>query len=225
MAGPLDDETEPLVPGLIKHHGYGLLTTNSQPFEDSLEFFDGINGEAWYQAKQRPYLWFLIPTLHPSIPVERVDLLVSNIFAHHSLHATVFSETDQYPNNLDVVASRHVVPMGGTSVSHTYHFRTNAESGWGSLVTKYRSANTPEEVHSKPWIENTTFGYTSVEGLESEYEIEFDHKGNHFNIVKKIRPLTIGVMAADWDVDMDLQEIVEGLCKDAGLDRVFQDIV
>jgi hypothetical protein len=134
------------------------MTCGSQPFHDSLEFCDGTEGEAWYQWAQRPYLEFLIPTLHSSIPVDKVDLLVSKIFAHESLLATVYSETDQYPVTPDTIESQHVVPLGGTSDPETYHFRTNAEPGWGSAVTKYRSAKTAEEVLSMPWTATTWHG-------------------------------------------------------------------
>jgi hypothetical protein len=39
-----------------------------------------------------------------------------------------------------------------------------------------------------------------------------------------MRALAIGVMGREWDVEMDLQEILEELCKDAGMSRVFPDI-
>jgi hypothetical protein len=129
--GPIDPETKPLVPVLIKLHRYGLLTCDSQPFEDSFGFFNG----AWCQAKQRPFLWFLIPTLHPSFPVEKADLFISALFAHPSLRAKVFSVTDQYSKNADAVASRRVVPLGGTSLSQTYHFRTRMQGLAGQVVS------------------------------------------------------------------------------------------
>ena len=52
-----------------------------------------------------------------------------------------------------------------------------------------------------------------------------DRGGNGFAVVKGMRALAIGVMDREWDVKMDSQEIVEELCEDAGMSRVFPDVI
>jgi hypothetical protein len=57
-AGPIDDETIPLVEGLLKLHDFRLLTDGSQPYEHQHAF---RLGEEWAEYQQRPYVTFTMP--------------------------------------------------------------------------------------------------------------------------------------------------------------------
>ena len=54
---PIDEETLPLVEGLLKVHDLGLLTYSSQPYQDDRCF---RVGEDWADYQQRPFLSFLV---------------------------------------------------------------------------------------------------------------------------------------------------------------------
>ena len=54
---PIDEETIPLVEGLLKIHDLGLLTYSSQPYQDDRGF---PVGEDWADYQQRPFLSFLV---------------------------------------------------------------------------------------------------------------------------------------------------------------------
>src|ERR1700761_7066180 len=58
--GPIDEETLPLVSGLLQMHDYGFLTTNSQP--SAAENFQGRQWES------RGYVQFLVPTEDDFVP-------------------------------------------------------------------------------------------------------------------------------------------------------------
>jgi hypothetical protein len=56
--GPINDETIPLVEGLLKLHDFQLLTDCSQPYEHDRPF---IHGKKWVEYQQRPYVCFAMP--------------------------------------------------------------------------------------------------------------------------------------------------------------------
>jgi hypothetical protein len=60
-AGALHKESARLVPGLKRLHEFGLLPTSSQPFEHEVCTRDGQVHE---YMQRRPYLTFVIPTMH-----------------------------------------------------------------------------------------------------------------------------------------------------------------
>jgi hypothetical protein len=74
-------------------------------------------------------------------------------------------------------------------------------------------------------MNHTTFGWSNAAKFEDGVACGCKQGGGHFDVVGKMRPSTVGVMAAEWDVDLNMQEIVKEMCKDAGLDRVFHDAI
>lgn len=54
--GPVDDETLPLIKGLLELHDFGLLTEDSQPFEHLC----GRDENDYFEYEQRPYVSFLV---------------------------------------------------------------------------------------------------------------------------------------------------------------------
>jgi hypothetical protein len=220
--GPLCRHYESIVPGLVKLHDYGIVTFLSQPFKNSLECGTRTDGKMlWLHSKRRPFLRFLIPTLHPAIPVDKVDRLVSKTFAHAFLRVLVYSQTDQYPVYPDCVPYSIVLPVDDAGETNTYHFRTNAEPWSDETVIKYRADLIAERLQSKPWIEGPCINLTDVGDIQGKQWCGRDQRGNMFHVIKNMRPLAITVVAAKWDAMLNLQEILQELCEEAGLGRVF----
>jgi hypothetical protein len=55
--GPIDDETVPLLPGLLKLNDFGLFTTGSHPYGHGVRESDEKQSE-W---EQRPHITFIMP--------------------------------------------------------------------------------------------------------------------------------------------------------------------
>jgi hypothetical protein len=55
--GPIDEETIPLLPGLLKLHDFGLFTICSQPYEQDVY----ESGKKWSEYQQRPFISFIMP--------------------------------------------------------------------------------------------------------------------------------------------------------------------
>lgn len=212
--GPLNEESMPLVTGLIKLHEYGILTCNSQPFEKSSEF---ITGKGWLQKRQRPYLHFMLPTLHPDISIDSVDDLIESLFTDRSILVSVYSECDEYDRTYGIRRRQRVVPLTTSLDRDTYNFRTNAF--WNKeTVTIIRRAKTSKGLMKKAWEECTFFPYTSVAFLTPHAnQCGRANDGSNFEAAVAMRPLAIGIMARKWGVDLDLQDLLRRHCEEAGL--------
>ncbi|KAI4706174.1 hypothetical protein J4E89_009228 [Alternaria sp. Ai002NY15] len=213
---PLNEESIPLVPGLIELHKYGILTCNSQPFEKSSEF---ITGKGWVQKRQRPYLHFMLPTLHPDIDIESVDDLIESLFADRSILVSVYSECDEYDRTItsDIRFRWRVAPLTTGRDCDTYLFRTNAH--WNKeTVTICRQAKTSKGLLKKAWQECTFFPYTSAAFLTPHTNQCGSAKdGSNFEAVVAMRPVAIGIMARKWGADIDLQDLLLRHCKEMAL--------
>jgi hypothetical protein len=56
--GEIFEETNPLIPGLLKLQDFGLFTISSQPYEHEVFEKEG----KWIEVQQKPYVSFLLPT-------------------------------------------------------------------------------------------------------------------------------------------------------------------
>lgn len=120
--GPLDPESKGLVAGLLEVHDYGMLTHNSQPFERLRPEIMQQGGGFWAQARQRPYLSFLIPQ-RDRIPKKSADKFCDLLMAHPKI-VTRITEAGK--------------PM-----------RTNLEES--HAVSVERAALTIKELYAEPW--------------------------------------------------------------------------
>jgi len=216
--GPLDEETAPILHGLIELHEYGILTCGSQPFEKSSTF---LVGKGWYQKRQRPYVHFLLPTLHRKISIDCVDAFIERLFADKSILVSVHSECDEYGGPGDSMRSKLVTPQTTGRSRSTYQFRTNAH--WNKeTVTIDRLAKTSRGLLTKAWEECSFFPYTSIDFLSPYTSLSGSANDNRaFEATIVMKPLAIGVMARKWGAKLDLQDILQQHCEEAGIRRVF----
>jgi len=212
----LKAETTPLVSGLVKLHEYGILTTRSQPFRDTSGFITGLG---WVEERERPYLYFEVPTLHPEIPTDKVDTLVQRLFDDERLLVSVYSECDFYTVTEASVRMSRVAPEAGGR--QTYHFRTNA--AWtNDTVAMTRIAKTSKGLMKKEWTVHTSFPWTSVAYLVPTAMLCGSATNcDNFEAAEAVRPLAIGIVGKRWDLDLNLQDILREHCEDAGLARVL----
>ena len=217
--GPLDEETAPILHGLIELHEYGILTCGSQPFEKSSTF---LVGKGWYQKRQRPYVHFMLPTLHRDISIDCVDAFIERLFADKRILVSVHSECDEYGGPGDTMRSKIATPPYTIGRSRsTYQFRTNAH--WTKeTVTITRLAKTSRGLLTKAWEECSFFPYTSIDFLTPYTSLcGSANDGRTFDAQVAMRPLAIGVMARKWGEKLDLQDILQQHCEEAGIRRVF----
>lgn len=51
-----------------------------------------------------------------------------------------------------------------------------------------------------------------------------DNEGKAFKAVEEMRPRAMGMVAQGWGTELDLPEVVEQLCRESGLEKVFGGI-
>ncbi|KAJ4355710.1 methylenetetrahydrofolate reductase (NAD(P)H) met13 [Didymosphaeria variabile] len=229
---PISPETTRLLPGLKRLHEYGLLSTNSQPGDQGLAFKAETGCIQW---KQRPYYDFLVPTVHESVDVAKVNRLVDALMKHEDIVTTAWSDSDEYPKSKegDVNEAREVAPTfhataqneAGEGTDKTYYFRSNA-SPRVHWVSSYRKANSSKELRDTEWTNQTRSGPTNVDEIpRGSSTCGNGPEWERFPGVMNARPLAVQVAAREWTTKLDLQEVVERTCQRVGLGKMFKSVL
>lgn len=90
--GPLDTETTELIPGLLRLHDYGLLTTGSQPACSGKEPPIRDIDKLWYQYKQWPFVDFVL--LYEG---EATEKFFSDLINNHTLITQIIDYRSRQP--------------------------------------------------------------------------------------------------------------------------------
>ncbi|KAH7119890.1 hypothetical protein B0J11DRAFT_534813 [Dendryphion nanum] len=247
--GPLNAETEPLVPDLLQLCDFGIIPSESQPEKWEIvpsRVYKGRRCEQirWREEIQRPYLNFSIPTLHPSISKAQVGEFRRRFLNNPDIITTVLSENDEYPlddedsEDPQIVDPRHVQclifdpPKSPilAEQSDLYDFITTAPMG-NQCVTRSRVADTRQDLETAPWDLDTWFPFSLVSNLYPNedgngQQMSFasrDEEGTEspFQALFEMRPLYFMIAAREWDQGMDLQKLVLEVCENVGLKRDF----
>lgn len=143
--GPLDPETDELIPGLLQLHGLGIFTTDSQPFMSTVAE-DKDSGE-YFELRQRPYLNIVLADADQPMRLwnslkQRKDIKVYGFKLYSS-------EMSEYKR------------LDGTRMKTR-------------VVTKDRWAKSRKELQITPWTVYSTMyllSGTEHEDLFTEYEV------------------------------------------------------
>jgi hypothetical protein len=221
--GSITEQVRPNIPGLITLNEYGILTRKSQAFLNVTGYVEvGDTGPKWYQWQQRPYLWFLIPTQCPGIPIRRVVELVDAIFAHPEIDATTWPDTEWYLTVLS--GSKDIQVRGsGRSFDKVHRFRSNVTRGV-PVVRRNRVADTLPGLYAQAFSNAEFFNERPIIQDAAINMCGFDMEKNTLPIAEMMKPLVIGVVARRFETPLDIQHILVDLCIHAGLTRVFSDI-
>ncbi|KAL8644244.1 MAG: hypothetical protein Q9226_007864 [Calogaya cf. arnoldii] len=121
--GLLDAKGKHLIPGLLRLHGYGFLTHDSQPFSFAHRSFidedDEDDEPYWQDWRRRPYLSFLVPQ-QDRIPKPIIEEFTLLLLAH--------------PAIVTLVADRDGGRLCRTNINPCH------------VVSEWRHASSPEEL-------------------------------------------------------------------------------
>lgn len=191
--GPLDKETYPLRANLLRFHDFGLLTTNSQPFQEA---DSPVQGDSWYgcclgpianafsQSRQRPYVGFLLPSTH--IDPQQYQRFIDGLVGREEVHTTYFLPADTETK------------LGNTP-GDTYP------------VTTFRQALELNGLKYAKWK-----GITWV-NFKSNAEWPTMDKCNFNGKVAAGKPIEVMVAGKSWEEDPDILEIVLIQAEKAGM--------
>jgi hypothetical protein len=227
---PLCEESAEINPGFQRLHEYGIITNNSQPYmreiQDESEccWRETPAAERFLEYVQRPFLEVSMPTLHPDVPKEKVEDFVYRLPNHPSVDVTVCSELDKYPQFADKHQGRRQIKALDTA-DPLYSLSSSSGNIYHSTLM-LRNAPTAEELQSTPWqIGEGTPGRLDnrVPYGPINFFLENDEQPI-CSLSRKMKPLCLLIYAKEWHVDLDVQAVVEQVCIDAGLKRIFHDI-
>lgn len=132
-AGPLEDESIPLIPELITLHRYGLVTVNSQPATDDENQFTLNNREHpngyYYDERQRPYVEFFMP----------------NTAKRAAAIQAMFNDPSRYAVSIAHFDGRSYNDKGQETTQYEKNFDETL------VVTEDRGAETIEALKKEPW--------------------------------------------------------------------------
>ena len=213
---------------LWRLQAYGLLTVYCGGRDEWGPEFSA--GKGWHSFRQRPWIEFLIPTLHKKIDVAAVNRLVEELLAHDEIVATAFSEYDEYPIMPRDAPQDEVAPLsqildasakGKEAVDKTYYFRTNVWPNHHSVM-ETRNASLLHEFSKCLWVGQMDFPLSTTAEVADYVTlgVEYDFK-QKIRAAKKQRVLCVQIAARAWGTDLNLRALLEGVCEKAGLRRDF----
>jgi hypothetical protein len=141
--GPIDEETEPLVPRLVEMHDYGFLTTNSQP-----SCADTIQGR---RMESRGYVDFLIPQ-KDKIPLALVEAFCNRLFASEQIFVVVHDEYGQLQRHNQPTAVLELWRSLGRFGSWTADFSTSTNLGTADEVEFFTESGCLPVAAARPLI-------------------------------------------------------------------------
>jgi hypothetical protein len=211
------------VPGFLRLHDFGIITIGSQPEIDNI--FQDASGD-WVHLQQRAFLEFLIPSRHPDISMDNLDIMIKQLLDDPDLVVTVCSERYKYHPGHSRQNSQPI-PVLGEELSalekRLHSFRSTAPNGITLLdTTREKSATT------RAALKSATFPVQKIDPrlLEPHYGGDVlsmldDGMVNYTDIVEEVWPVFVTMDAKHWDAGMNLQAILQSCCEEAGMAHCY----
>jgi hypothetical protein len=158
---PLDAESDGLIAGFKRLHGYGIITVGSQPYKHEIHINMPHLPSQVLESKRRPEMSFAIPSSHPLIPRAKVEALVQGLLNHPQMYATINSDIHDHPQSGPHVQGAQVVRALDTT-DELYSYQTSATEPFYT-VTKFRLAET-EELLSEAIFQHATQAWGTYRG-------------------------------------------------------------
>ncbi|KAI3390309.1 hypothetical protein diail_10305 [Diaporthe ilicicola] len=178
----------------------------------------------WGQLRQRQYVHFLIPTLHPIIPLDAVVRFCERLLRHQDI-VTAFqyemngeNEQRQPPRNRNQdPAALRLFGKFTTSVP----LRPGVEPFWWP-VTEFRESTSRENVLAQQWRSTTHLGLDRTEHIQGMLFGHYNREAYPAGV--EVDPVAVLVGLKDWESKVDLFALIEGLLKEEGIRDLFNEI-
>ncbi|KAF2229456.1 hypothetical protein EV356DRAFT_521087 [Viridothelium virens] len=192
--GPLDPETEPLVPDLLKLHEYGVLTITGQPADYQFLRRTRSSGSYFVQFEQRAVIEFLIPGDPEIVP-------------QHSCKK--FLELIKGESQWDVFIGS-VYPE-----AKVLHCSLDDE---GFTTTRKRKAATKEEIAEQDWKDCGHFKIP-MDGPEIQSNQHWIKES--VQLLRDMNLSNVILVSKDWDPQMEIEPRLVKLAEKAGMTTKF----
>jgi hypothetical protein len=184
---------------------------------------------AYLECSDRPFMEFLIPTLHPLIPEEKVTALVEGILELQGVEAVIYSEKGLYARSPSLRLEpkydpRDAPPYGGED-DRLHWFRSTAKGKIARRV--FRIAHSAPALITAPWWlclwhdVATVFDLPRQENTQTRFDRD-DYRS--ISAIMNMRPLNISMWFAEWHPEnnhRNIQDTLGRLCAKVGMKPVF----
>lgn len=175
----------------------------------------------WRQRRQRQYVHFLIPTIHPSIPLKAVIRFVERLKKHEDIVVAFQYEMngeglqrqppahrDQDPAALELFGKfTTTVPLLGGDESFSWP------------VTEHREATSLGALITSAWCDRTHLGLDNSEHIQGMLFGHFNKEAYPAGVA--VDPVAVLVGTKDWESNIDLLALIEGILREGGFETLF----
>lgn len=190
-------------------------------FEEDVASFDKLTSLCWRQDRQRQYVHFLIPTIHPHIHLEDVIRLVKRLKEHKDLVVAFQYEMNGEGPHRQPPADRIQDPAALELLGKfttTVPLRGGDEPFWWP-VTQYREGTSQDSVLSTEWHTSTHLGLDNKKHIQGMLFGQYNKEAYQAGV--KADPVAVLVGTKEWVTGIDLLDLIERMLNEEGFLPVF----
>ncbi|KAL1869410.1 hypothetical protein Daus18300_005622 [Diaporthe australafricana] len=165
----------------------------------------------WNQVRQRQYVHFLIPTLHSKVSLKSVVQFCNRLLKHRDITCAFQYEMNgegenRQPPRHRIQDAKALELFGKFTTS--VPLQAGPEPFWWP-VTQSRQATSREALSAQEWATRTHLGLDTDEHIQGMLFGHFNDKAYPAGVA--VDPVAVLVGLKDWDSQVDLLALIEGL--------------
>ncbi|KAK7736334.1 hypothetical protein SLS63_003311 [Diaporthe eres] len=189
--------------------------------QEEVAKYDRAISMCWRQVRQRQYVHFLVPTIHPSIPLKAVIRFLERLKNHKDIVVAFQYEMNGEDPQRQPPAHRAQDPAAlglFGKFTTTVPLRGGNESFWWP-VTGLREATSRDAVLSTEWRYHTHLGLDNEEHIQGMLFGHFNDKAYPAGVA--VDPVAVLVGLKEWESNIDLLALIEGILQEEGFEDLF----
>ncbi|KAG6360926.1 hypothetical protein INS49_011994 [Diaporthe citri] len=189
--------------------------------QEDVAAYERLISMCWRQDRQRQYVHFLIPTIHPSIPLEAVIRFVERLRNHKDIVVAFQYEMNGEGPQRQPPAIRNQDPAALELFRkiHDYSSATCGDESFWWPVTESREATSADALLSSEWSDHTHLGLDNEEHIQGMLSGHFNKEAYPAGVA--VDPVAVLVGMKEWESNIDLLALVEGILQEEGFEDLF----
>lgn len=190
--------------------------------QEEVAEYDRIVSMCWSQVRQRQYLHFLIPTIHPGIPLEAVIRFVGRLRDHKDIVVAFQYEMNGEGPQRQPPAHRSQDPAALElfgNFTTTVPLRGGDEPFWWP-VTESRTATSPYNVLNAEWCDHTHLGLDTEEHIQGMLFGHYNEEAYPAGVA--VDPVAVLVGMKEWESDVSLLDLIKEILQEEGFEHLFK---
>lgn len=176
----------------------------------------------WKQHRQRQYVNFLVPTIHPNIPLKAVIRSIESLMEHENLVVAFQYEMNGESPQRQPPAHRTQDPTAlelfGKFTTTIPLLRRGTDKPFWWPVTETREATSPVALLNTVWRGETQLGNDCDEHIQGMLFGHFNDEAYPAGV--EADPVAVLVGLVDWESDVDLLALLVQILQEEG----FEDL-